>query len=117
MIPIGPRLSKKSITFCTGGRISTSLLDLGCGIGRHAMLFARHGFYVTALDLSPSGLKKLSDSARGLKPSIRTVLADVMSLPLNDASFDAVISYHSIYHLFIMSIRRGWSAPWGRSAG
>jgi len=36
-----------------GGR---RVLDLGCGIGRHAVALARLGFAVTATDVSPSGL-------------------------------------------------------------
>jgi SAM-dependent methyltransferase len=36
-----------------GGR---RVLDLGCGIGRHAVALARLGFAVTTTDGSPSGL-------------------------------------------------------------
>src|SRR5215472_18663329 len=32
------------------------VLDLGCGIGRHALLFAEHGFGVEAIDGAPAGL-------------------------------------------------------------
>ena len=77
----------------------STVLDLGCGVGRHSLLFAQHGFNVTALDLSESGLHILSISARKLKLSIETVLADVTSLPLKDASYDAVLAYHSMYHV------------------
>lgn len=31
------------------------LLDFGCGLGRHTVLFARQGFHVTAFDLSETG--------------------------------------------------------------
>jgi 2-polyprenyl-3-methyl-5-hydroxy-6-metoxy-1,4-benzoquinol methylase len=30
-----------------------SILDLGCGLGRHSILFAKNGFDVSAMDLSP----------------------------------------------------------------
>lgn len=76
-----------------------SLLDLGCGLGRHALLLARHGFSVTALDRSDSGLRRLWDSARRLNLPIATVLATVTRLPLPDRSVDAVLAYHSIYHV------------------
>lgn len=36
------------------------ILDLGCGIGRHAILFAENGFKVDACDLSQDGIEKLN---------------------------------------------------------
>ncbi len=77
----------------------SSVLDLGCGMGRHSLLFAQHGFQVTAIDISESGLKKLSESAIKMNISISTVQTDVKDLPLRNESFDAVLAYHSIYHL------------------
>ncbi len=77
----------------------SSILDLGCGMGRHSLLFAEHGFQVTALDLSESGFQRLSDSASKMKLRIKTVQADVKNLPLDNASFDTVLAYHSIYHV------------------
>ena len=32
------------------GRGAQHVLDLGCGVGRHALLFAEHGFAVEAID-------------------------------------------------------------------
>src|SRR5690349_22630223 len=45
------------------------VLDLGCGVGRHALLLAEQGFAVEALDGSPTGLAVLRESAaaRGLQ--------------------------------------------------
>ncbi len=75
------------------------VLDLGCGMGRHSLLFAENGFEVTALDLSESGLRKLRALATERGLHIRTVQADLTSLPFDDGSFDAVLAYHSIYHV------------------
>ena len=36
-----------------------SLLDLGCGLGRHSLLFAQSGFKVTAVDISDDALSFL----------------------------------------------------------
>ena len=36
------------------------VLDLGCRLGRHSLLFARYGFRVTALDSSRSVVDHLS---------------------------------------------------------
>ncbi len=35
----------------------SSILDVGCGTGRHAIEFARRGYHVTGLDISPSMLE------------------------------------------------------------
>jgi len=40
-----------------------SILDVGCGTGRHAIEFAKRGFAVTGLDLSSSMLAKATEKA------------------------------------------------------
>ena len=43
------------------------VLDLGCGVGRHALLLAEHGFDVEAIDGSPAGLAVVREAARGTR--------------------------------------------------
>ena len=43
------------------------LLDLGCGEGRNAVYFAKHGFVVVGLDLSLPGLEKTRRYAEELE--------------------------------------------------
>ncbi len=74
------------------------LLDLGCGIGRHAVLSAQVGLDVTAFDLSEEGLKKLNQVAKEKELKIKTVVGDMVKLPFPDASFDSVLAFHAIYH-------------------
>ncbi|MEM7044826.1 MAG: class I SAM-dependent methyltransferase, partial [Pseudomonadota bacterium] len=38
-------------------------LDLGCGVGRHALALAAIGFDTSAMDASPAGLGVLGDAA------------------------------------------------------
>lgn len=73
-----------------------SVLELGCGQGRDTLLFAKEGFYVTALDYSEAGLLKLQESARdlGVSDRIDTRSFDVRKpLPFPDGSFDACYSH------------------------
>ncbi len=73
-------------------------LDLGCGVGRHALSFARAGFETHAMDLSEAGLAELKKSAALESMEIATHLAPMTSLPFEDDSFDYVLSFNVIYH-------------------
>jgi tellurite methyltransferase len=79
-------------------RGATRALDLGCGVGRHALLLAEHRFAVEAIDGSPAGLAVVRETAarRGLTLGLREGSADV--LPFADHSFDFVLSWNVIYH-------------------
>ena len=44
-------------------RGARQVLDLGCGVGRHALLLAEHGFDVEAIDGSPAGLAVVRETA------------------------------------------------------
>ena len=75
-----------------------TLLDLGCGLGRHSIFFAKKGFKVHALDLSEIGLEKISKLMKDENLDIYTKLGDMLSLPYEDNYFDCILAYHSIYH-------------------
>jgi ubiquinone/menaquinone biosynthesis C-methylase UbiE len=75
------------------------VLDLGSGLGRHSILFASHGFDVTAMDSSASGLRALADTAQEETLAVTMVQGDLIDLPFEEACFDAVLAYHSIYHV------------------
>jgi ubiquinone/menaquinone biosynthesis C-methylase UbiE len=76
-----------------------TMLDLGCGLGRHSLLFAAHHFKTTALDSSERGLYRLEKATEEQGLVLSTVRADLMKLPFIAESFDAVLAYHSIYHV------------------
>lgn len=72
---------------------SAHILDLGAGVGRHALWLAAAGFDVTALDAAPDGLAEI-DKAGGVK----TILARMDKLPFEDHSFDHILGWNVIYH-------------------
>lgn len=74
------------------------ILDLGCGIGRHSIFFSKNGFKVDATDLSSDGIEKLNKVIKKEKLNIITKVADMVSLPYGDGSFDCLIAFHVIYH-------------------
>ena len=72
------------------------LVDLGCGVGRHALTFATRGFEVTAVDLSQAMLRVVGAKAEAAGVRLRRVranLCDLGSLP--DGSFDYALSMFS----------------------
>lgn len=70
------------------------VLDLACGYGRHARLFAARGAQVVAIDRDAAALATLSALA-----GIDTRLADLEdgTWPLADARFDAIVVSHYLH--------------------
>jgi SAM-dependent methyltransferase len=79
-----------------GGR--KTFLDLGCGIGRHALFFAERGFSVDAFDLSEHGIAVLQKKATERQLSISTQVGDMLQLPYDSRFFDCVLAFNAIYH-------------------
>lgn len=75
-----------------------SILDLGCGLGRHSILFAENGFSVSAMDLSQDGVNHLQKWAERENLPVDAKTADMLRLPYPAASFDCVFSFHVISH-------------------
>lgn len=79
-------------------RGARTALDLGCGVGRHALVMARLGMAVTAYDASPRGLAEVRRLADADGLSIETVEGMMSRLPFGDAAFDHVLAWNVIYH-------------------
>ncbi|MCK4858303.1 MAG: class I SAM-dependent methyltransferase, partial [candidate division Zixibacteria bacterium] len=75
-----------------------NVLDLGCGLGRHAIAFAQSGFSVTATDSSQSAVWYLQKRAEELSLQIRTEVCDALGDSFSKESFNIVLSYNVIYH-------------------
>ncbi len=81
-------------TLPTGARI----LDLGAGIGRHALAFAEMGHAVTALDASETAIAAVEAAAFARNLTVDAVQALMTDLPFDTASFDHVLAWNVIYH-------------------
>jgi len=82
------------------------LLDLGCGLGRHSIFFSQQGFDVSAFDLSADGVSHLRNWA--VKETIRidVKIADMLSLPYDDCTFDCLFAYHVISHTDTVGMKK-----------
>src|SRR5215472_16260151 len=93
-------------------RGTRTALDLGCGVGRHALLLAEHGLVVEAIDGSATGLAVARETAqaRGIALGLRQGNAD--ALPFDDGSFDFVLSWNVIHHGTLGDVGRRVAEIW-----
>lgn len=74
------------------------LLDLGCGEGRNAIYFAKHGFQVVGLDSSLPGLEKTSRYAEEVGVHVETIHADIVNYEIEDI-YDVIFSTGTLQYL------------------
>jgi SAM-dependent methyltransferase len=76
----------------------TRVLDLGCGIGRHAQYLALEGFQCVGIDASESGLAHARERATAAGVGVDYRVGTFYELPFADRAFDAVIAWNVLYH-------------------
>lgn len=74
-----------------------TVLDAGCGMGRHARQIAPYVGRVVAVDFSRAIEQAARNSAD--RPNVDCVQADLLSLPLADGAFDFIYSLGVLHHL------------------
>lgn len=74
------------------------VLDLGAGIGRHALALARMGCQVQALDAAAESTRVIDLAAKAEGLDIGVKQGAMTDLPYADGSFDHVLSWNVIYH-------------------
>lgn len=81
-------------TLAPGSRV----LDLGAGIGRHALMYAALGHRASALDAAPDGMAELARRAETAGLSVATTVGPMDALPYGDGAFDHVLAFNVVYH-------------------
>ena len=84
---------------CLCGAQRGDVLDLACGVGRHAIAFAKRGFRVTAVDLSAFHLAKAKERASATDASIEFIQSDMRAF-IRPNAFDLVVSLFSSFGYF-----------------
>src|SRR5579884_3108468 len=75
-------------------KVGNSVLDLGCGQGRHAIEFAKRGINVVGVDYVECAIEAAQKVANGL-PNVRFMVGDCRSVKLSQA-FDAAICLYDV---------------------
>jgi malonyl-CoA O-methyltransferase len=91
-------LEEPAVRELMGGVAGRSVLDLGCGTGRHTLWLVDRGASAVALDATPEMLAKARAKLAG-RP-VSWVEHDLTTrLPFADASFDAVLMGLVVEHV------------------
>tara|TARA_B100001123_G_C15138667_1_gene958550 strand:+ start:40 stop:705 length:666 start_codon:yes stop_codon:yes gene_type:complete len=83
-----------------------NIVELGAGLGRDTIFFAKNSIHVQALDYSPSAIKKINEKAKkdSLSNFISTKKFDIRKkLPFDDNSVEACFS-HMLYCMALSNI-------------
>ena len=76
------------------------ILEIGAATGRYSIALAKMGYKVTAVDLTPKYVEIMKSKTRRLK-NFNCMVADVLDLSmLKDKTFDMVLNFGPMYHLF-----------------
>ncbi len=78
------------------------IADIGCGTGSASLSLLRHTkARVTAIDLLPAFLEKLNVVAKqaAVSERLKTIEADMATLPFSDEQFDVIWSEGAIYNV------------------
>ena len=99
MFGLTPSLSAKKALKLFQEKKIDKIIEIGAGLGRDTIFFAKNSIYTTALDYSPSGIKVINQKIKkdNLSNYISTKLFDVREkLPFEDNSIEACYS-HMLY--------------------
>ena len=76
-----------------------TVLDLACGVGRHAIGMAQRGFQTTGVDFNPRYLEDAAASAERAGVKVRWMVGDMRSLKVEEA-FDGAYSFFTSFGYF-----------------
>ena len=106
MFGLEPSLpAKKALELFKENEIN-KIIELGAGLGRDTIFFAKNSIHVDALDYSQSGIKVINEKTKiqNLSDYISTKTFDVRkTLPFKDNSIDACFS-HMLYCMALTSL-------------
>lgn len=84
-------------------------LDIACGVGRHAIFLAEHGWHVTAVDSSRVGIEILQQRAREAGLTMEARVADLESgeFYIEPGTYDLVCVFYYLQRDLFSPIRAG----------
>lgn len=88
------------VDFISNYLTGTTILDLGCGRGRHSIELAKHGYTVTGIDFVESNIAKAKERSREEGLLNATFLVDDIRGTRFGSKYDAVICLYDVIGSF-----------------
>lgn len=109
--PGSDEATRRALSFVPNIDACSRIADIGCGTGSSTLLLAADtGAHVTAIDLFPQFLTRLSERAKaaGVYERITTAAASMDALDYAEASFDLLWCEGAIYNIGFENGLRSW---------
>lgn len=81
------------------------VLDVGCGAGDNSLFLARHGFAVTAVDVSPTAIAMARAKSAAAGQALDLHVLDAVALAQLGQRFDTIVDF-GLFHLLDPARRR-----------
>lgn len=81
-------------------------LDLGCGMGRHSILFEKNKFNVSCFDISAEAIKRTKEWAEQENLQFDYKIGDMIELPYKNEQFDCILCRNVIEHTDTEGIKK-----------
>ena len=81
-------------------------LDLGCGLGRHSILFGENGFNVFCFDISEEAIKATKKWAEDEGLNFNYAIGDMLKLSYKNESIDCILCRNVISHTDTEGIKK-----------
>lgn len=88
------------------GLVRGRVLDIACGSGRNAVVFARRGHVVDGIDIAFEGLVRAREIARREGLRLHLLQADLDSFPLRAARYGGIINVRYLQRSLFPQIQR-----------
>jgi tellurite methyltransferase len=75
-----------------------SILDVGCGIGRHVVYLGGRGFKMAGMDIAPIGVQRTQSACEERQLDFDGRVSAMSHIPWEAMTFDAVLSTSTIAH-------------------
>ncbi len=81
-------------------------LDLGCGLGRHSILFGKNNFNISCFDISSDAISRTKEWCNEKKINANYKVGDMLELDYPDNSFDCILCMNVLSHTDTEGIKR-----------